>query len=354
MVNKLGPSRGAGERKRKGDPLRDLRRHLDGLRLGKTPRDRESRRIALARFVGGLSSDERTYLRRDWLKSPRSTQAALHAEICNELGGIGGPAETLLRELREDRDRQLDGLPEPPAISAEKSAEEWEAILIRDGLPAEKAKEVAVELAKPLNESTKDFWIASGATPELAAEMAAQDRRNQKWSAVADETLPAVLAAKERNAWDELRPIARESASLAKRMTDDALRLAWCLDRFTPGQRRGSEARRAAVKQLRSAVVEGETLSDVIAALSQVTDALAVEMAALDEELARPVGGQAKDLARDTARKLKARGLTLKQITEVLVTQNLVPDWYVAEHTRDLLRKTPASGPTPPPREGKP
>lgn len=354
MVKNLRSSRGAGKRRRDGDPFGDLRRHLDGLRLGDSDDDRENRRNALARFVSGLSGDERTNLRRDWLNAPRNTQKAMHTAICDELGGIGGPAETLLRELREDREQQLDGLPDPPAIGTQRSAEEWEAILTRDGVPAEKAKEVATELAKPLSESTRDFWIASGASPEAAAEMATQDRRNQKWAAVANETLPAVLAAKERTAWDELRPIARESAGLAKRMTDDALRLAWCLDRFTPGQRRGSEARRAAVKELRSAVVEGETLSDVIAALSQVTDALAAEMAALDEELARPVGGQEKDLARDTARKLKARGLTLKQITEVLVTQNLVPDWYMAEHTRDLLRKTPAGEAPPPPREENP
>lgn len=134
-------------------------------------------------------------------------------------------------------------------------------------------------------------------------------------------------------------------------MTEDALRLAWCLDRFVPGDRRGSDAGRAALAQFRSTVIEGETLADVLAALSQVTDALAAEMASLDEELARPVGGQEKDLARDAARKLKAKRLTYQQITEVLVRQNLVPDWYTAQNTRDLLRKNPGGEATSPPRE---
>ncbi len=354
MDEKPRSTRGAGKRRLEGDPFGDLRKHIDGLRPARPGADREIRRRAFARFVAGLSPEQRKHLRGKWWKSSKAVQAELGTAITHNLGGTGGPAETLLRELREDMNRRLDGLPDPPPVGTQRSAEEWEAILVGDGLSAENANEVAAELSKPLRESMRDFWIANGASPEAAAEMAAENLRNQKWAAVADETLPAVLAAKERTARDQLRPIARESASLAKRMTEDALRLAWCLDRFSPGQRRGSPAGRAAVAQFQSAVTEGETLADVLAALSQVTDALAAEMATLDEDLARAVGGQGNDLARDTARKLKARRLTYQQITDVLVRKNLVPDWYTAEHTRDLLRKRPTRTAISTPREEKP
>lgn len=352
MNKRLRPQRGAGKRRREGDPFGDLRRHIDDLRFGKTQEDRVSQRNALARFVGGLSADERTHLRRDWTNSPHSTQTALHTAICSELGGIGGPAETLLRELRDDTNRQIDGLPDPPAVSSERSSEEWEAILVGNGLSAEKAREMAAELTKPLSEKLKDFWIAHGSSPEAAEEMVAIDLRNQKWAAVSNATLPAVVASRERAERDELRPIAGESARLAKSIAQETIQLASCLDRIRVGQRRGSEAGRAALAAFRSTVTAGGNLADILASLSQVAEALATEMAALDEELSRPVGGQPKDLARAAAAKLKAGGLTYKQITDVLVRRGLVPDWYTQEHTRDLFRKKPGGGKATPPREG--
>src|SRR5690242_8747299 len=94
--------RGAGARRRHGDRLEDLRVRVRAFERARTA-DRENRRSELASFVESLLPEQRKTIIRSWLKSPRTVQKHLHEWIGAALGGIGGPAERLLAELRDER-----------------------------------------------------------------------------------------------------------------------------------------------------------------------------------------------------------------------------------------------------------
>src|SRR6185503_14751413 len=99
-----------------------------------------------------------------------------------------------------------------------------------------------------------------------------------------------------------------------------------------------SDEARAAWAAIREMASEG-TVSDVLAAVAEMTKALQAEMQSLEKDLMKTKGGQKADLARSAAEKHKARGLNYEQIADALAFDKIVPETYTAENVRDLLRK---------------
>jgi hypothetical protein len=336
-----GNRRNAGKRRRDGDLFGELCALVRAFELARGD-DEELRRDALGAFLEKLSPDQRTTVIRDWVKCPRGTQKQLHQEIIDAVGGIGGPAEQLFRELREELNSRLDRLPEPaPELppNGQPTAEELAAKFMAGGVPEDDARAMAADLSRSDDEFMREFWGKNGLPPEAVEEAVAEHRRHRKWRAVADDQLGEKLAADEERRLDVVRPHVKEAARLAKALPDQMVRLVWCLDRIDPRLRVSSEAAQEAMTAIRLEASEG-SFPDLLAAVAEMVKAVATEMQTIEQGLARPKGGQKSDLARRAAEKHRSRGLTHEQIAEVLAFDKIVPENYTADNVRDLLRKT--------------
>jgi hypothetical protein len=199
--------------------LAELQQQLRSLEEASVEEHKE-RRNDLARFVRDLSVAERATLRRSWWKLPWEQQERLQAAVVNALGGILGPAETLLRELREDQEAWVDSLPEPPH-KPERTFDDWLRILQRDGWSEDKAKEAAAKLSRSADDLMRDHFMELGATPEEAEVALATRRKSEKWQAAMDAMRSALHAAGERAKDDKHRRLSPEIAVGAEQAARD-------------------------------------------------------------------------------------------------------------------------------------
>jgi hypothetical protein len=301
---------------------------------------------ALGRYVGTLSGAGRKSLRAEYRKLSLRRQE----EIYRALVQLSGPATVLQRELRKDQRAWADGLPlakeEPPLLSEE----EWHGIYVGAGRSDEEARQRA---AKEVKRSSDDLLreAHAGASPEVIEELIADHKRAWKMDALSEVVRPAVRARAEREAEDRLRSLANESWKRAEKIAADTRHLSWCLydfDEIKNGQRGGLEPIRtewaeSELAELRETVASGAGLSDILAAVADVAEALAREMKEMDGKLSKAAGRPKDDFARLAAKRLREIGLNPTETAEVLERAELA-DYdaqYVGRKGRqvtDLLR----------------
>lgn len=301
---------------------------------------------ALGRFVAALSEKDRKLLRTEY----RKLSVRRQEEIYRTLVQLSGPATVLQRELREDQRAWADGLPlpkeEPPLLSEE----ELHGIYVGAGFSDEEARERA---AKEVKRSSDDLLreAHAGASPEVIEELIADHKRAWKMDAISEVVRPAVRARAEREAEDRLRSLANESWKRAEKIAADTRHLAWSLydfDEIKNSQPGGLEPIRtewaeSELAEFRETVASGASLSDVLAALADVAEALAREMRAMDGKLPKAAGRPKDDFARLAAKRLQKIGLSPTESAEVLERAELA-DYdaqYVGRkgrHVTDLLR----------------
>ena len=301
---------------------------------------------ALRRFVGALSERDRKSLRTEFRKLSLGRQE----EIYSTLLRLAGPATVLQRELLEDLRAWADGFPMPKEEPPLLSEEEWRGIFVGAGFSDEEARKRTAEEVK---RSTDDLLreAHAGTPPELIEELIADHKRAVKMDAISEVVRPAVRARAEREAEDRLRSLANESWKRTEKIAADTRHLAWCLfdfDEIKNGQRGGLEPIRtewaeSELAELRETVASGASLSDVLAALADVAEALAREMKAMDGKLSKAAGRPKDDFARLAAERLREIGLSPTETAEVLERAGLA-DYdaqYVGRkgrHVTDLLR----------------
>jgi hypothetical protein len=301
---------------------------------------------ALGRFVAALSEKDRKLLRTEFRKLSLRRQEEIYCTLVQ----LSGPGTVLQRELLEDRRAWADRLPrlkeEPPLVSEE----EWHGIYVGAGFSDEEARERA---AKEVKRSSDDLLreAHAGTPPELIEELIADHKRATKMDAISEVVRPAIRARAERDAEDRLGSLANESWKRAEKTAADTRHLAWCLydfDEIKNSQRDGLEPIRtewaeSELAEFRETVASGASLSDVLAALADVAEALGREMKAMDGKLSKAAGRPKDDFARLAAKRLREIGLNPTETAEVLEWADLA-DYdaqYVGRkgrHVTDLLR----------------
>jgi hypothetical protein len=345
------PGNGAGFRKQEGDPFSDLCERVKRLGSTRTNEDRAIRREELASFVHGLSAKERKSIRVAWGRLPLNQRQELHRELCS-LGGSFGPAATLLHELSDHIEARVDELPSPRNDGPQLSETLLYTAFVSSGVSDAEARTMAAKEARRTPDDVlRSTLVKHGASPEHIESMVAEDRRHRKVRAVADTILHEELDAKDRESEGKLRPLVSEASELAARLVAISGELAWRLNIIAIDNAGLFRNRRKAQAGHPVPGLAWIATSENLWSVSERADHLTKELNALSLELARPAGGQEDAIARTAAKKLKADGLTLRQITDVLATHEIVPTSYTPENTRDLLRKSPKRGGSSLPRE---
>jgi len=348
----LKGSRGPSVRRRDGDPLGDLQSRIRALADAKTAVDRQSRKQDLTRFLGDLSEGTRKAILNAWHKLTLRDRKAVHQPLV-DLGGSLGPGASLLQGMLELEESRLDAFPSPPNQRPAPLPEEfWRQFYRANGLSEEEATTEAAKIVaedrRDEGDLMRDLYASHGMPPDAIESTLIEDRRNEKWTTVANATLSAELAVKQRKRREKLRPLVEQAARLSRELQTTAGELAWRLEHIAIDQigiepRDSSSQQAVAWAELQSTVSEGGTFADVLWAVSQMAEAVAAHVGSLNQVLSKPAGGQESQEARQAAKELKAQGLKYPQIADVLAKRGLVPDSYTPEHVRDLLRKQPAA-----------
>ncbi len=339
------------------------------------PRQRQARREALERLLDGLTEEEELAFRKEWAKLSRTVpggwdEAAAKGLLCRPemktvkkcqddlrevfswLDGAYGPAARLMEGIYQDSLAFEDSLPTPPPVLDPKAIEEWTVSLLRSqGLPEEKAREIAAE-PKPSEEEwlRGELLAMGGCTQEQVEDAVAQWLRQGKWIAVCDVVEPGESATRTQERDQKLRTVAPQIAKLAAKAAQDLLGLlvpsgnaAAVRDQvLLPLFRTLEEARLVADGVPRAAwvadcIARGEPPpDDEITLAARGLAAVAKEARALGEKLARD-RGQPPKLALDVAEALKRKipNLTYSQIAKILDVKGFGS--YTAENLRKSM-----------------
>jgi hypothetical protein len=339
------------------------------------PTQRQARREVLERLLDGLTEKEELAFRKEWAKLSRTApggwdEAAARGLLCRPemktvkkcqddlhevflwLGGAGGPAARLMEGIYQDSLAFEDSLPTPSPVLDPKVIEEWTVSILRgQGLPEEKAREIAAEPEPSEEEWLRGELLAMGdCTQEQIEDVVALGRRQGKWIAVCNAVEPAESATRTQARDQELRSVAPQIAKLSEQAAPDLLGLL-----VTPGNAAAvkdqvllplfrvlDDARLVADSVSRACwladcIARGEPpADDEIALAARGLAAVAKEARALVKKLARD-RGQPPKLALDVAEALKRKihNLAYSQIARILDVKGFGS--YTAENLRKSM-----------------